>query len=288
VSRTEIRYNGEWFRGLTFAQTVRLTARATVARMLERDDFALRLRDGVPIGVHELLYPLMQGYDSVMVRADVEIGGSDQKFNLLFGRELQRDEGQDPQVIMTHPILVGLDGIRKMSKSLGNYVGVTEAPREMFGKLMSVPDAAMASYFLWTTDVPDAEAAVLLDPARTHPRAAKEALARAVVTRYHGASAAVSAAEEFRRIFSDGEVPSEMPEVRLGAEDVKDGRVWVVRLVQAAGFAASGGEARRLVRQGGVTLDGTRLEDPEAAVPVRGGEILRVGRRRFARVGLPS
>ena len=282
LARAEIRWNGEWFAPLSFAELIRLCSNVTVARMIERDDFSLRLGEGSPIGMHELLYPLMQAYDSVMVKADVEIGGTDQKFNLLLGRELQRAHGQRPQVIMTHPMLEGLDGGKKMSKSLGNYIGITEPAELMFGKAMSLPDSMMARYALWTTDLPDDEIAALVDPDRTHPRDAKEAVAKAIVTRYHGAAAADAAAEEFRRVFSRGEVPEEMPVVVVPRSEMEEGGIWVVRLVTLAGFAASGSEARRLVAQGAVSIDGRKVGSVDERLPVSGGETLRVGRRRFA------
>jgi tyrosyl-tRNA synthetase len=288
LGRAEIRRNGEWLEGLRLADVVRLSSRVTVARTIERDDFARRLAEGTPIGVHELLYPIMQAWDSVMVRADVEIGGTDQKFNFLAAREFQRSEGQEPQVIMTHPLLVGLDGAMKMSKSTGNYIGIDEAPEEIFGKAMSIPDELMPTYFLWATDVPDGEADALLDPDRTHPRDAKEALARAIVARYHSDADADAAAQAFRRVFSDGREPEEMPDVRVGAGDLEDGRIWIVRLISLAGFAASNGEARRLVKQGAVSLDGEKVKDEKANVPLAGGETLRVGKRKFARVVLPA
>jgi tyrosyl-tRNA synthetase len=286
LERAEVRRNGEWFRGLSFSEVVRLTARTTVARMIERDDFALRLRSGVPVHLHELLYPIMQAWDSVMVRSDVEIGGTDQRFNLLFAREFQRDEGQPPQVVMTHPILVGLDGEKKMSKSLGNYVGVSEPPASMFGKVMSIPDAAMAAWYRWTTDVPDGEVAVMLDGARTHPRDAKEALARAVVARYHGSEAAAEAAAGFRRVFAEGRLPDEITACAIPASDLSDGKLWIVKLVRAAGFAASNGEARRLVLQGAVSIGGVKVTDADTAVVLAGGEVLRVGKLHFARISV--
>jgi tyrosyl-tRNA synthetase len=286
LTRAEVRRNGEWFRPLSFADVVRLTSRATVARMIERDDFALRLKSGVPIHVHELLYPVMQAWDSVMVRSDIEIGGTDQRFNLLFAREFQRDEGQPPQVVMTHPILVGLDGTKKMSKSLGNYVGVTEPPASMFGKVMSIPDAAMPAYFRWTTDVPPDEAAALLDGERTHPRDAKEALARAVVSRYHGVEAAEEAAAGFRRVFAEGRLPEEIATCAIPAADLTAGRIWIVKLIRAAGFAASNGEARRLVAQGAVSIDGVRVSDADTEVEPPPGGVLRVGRLHFARLSI--
>lgn len=284
LDRAEVRMNSEWLAGLEFREVVALCSRATVARLIERDDFSLRLEGGVPIGVHELLYPVMQGYDSVVVEADIEIGGTDQKFNLLFAREMQKAEGMEPQIIMTHPILEGLDGMRKMSKSLGNYVGITDEPRVMFGRLMSLPDAVMPKYFRWATDLPEEEVAVLLDAERTHPRDAKEALGKAVVRRYHPEAAADDAADEFRRIFSEGKRPDEMPEVVLGATDLPGGRVGILALLSKSGFTKSASEARRLLQQGAVSLEGERITDLDAEIAVKGGEILRVGKRRFARV----
>jgi len=281
LDRAEIRRNGEWFEGMTLADVVRLTSRATVARMIERDDFAKRLASGTPIGVHELLYPIMQAWDSVMVRADVEIGGTDQKFNFLAAREYQKAEGQEPQVIMTHPLLVGLDGGKKMSKSLGNFIGITEAPEQIFGKAMSIPDEMMASWFRWTTDLTEEETAPLLDPGRTHPREAKEALAKAIVRRYHPADAAERAAAEFRKVFSERRTPEEMTDVRLPARDLP---IWIVALIVRAGFAASNGEARRLAEQGAVSIAGAKITDPRATVTPRTGQILKVGKRRFGRI----
>ncbi len=284
LSRAEIRRNGEWFARMSFGEVIRLASRTTLARLIERDDFTLRLEKEAPIGLHELLYPLMQGYDSIMVKADVELGGTDQKFNLLFAREMQRAEGQEPQVVITHPMLEGLDGRRKMSKSIGNVIGITDEPNVMFGRAMSLPDSLVEKYLRLTTDLPEERIAELCDPARTHPREAKEALARAIVTRYHSAEAAGAAAEEFRRVFSERRTPRDLPVVRVAAGELSEGGVWIVRLVGLAGFAESNSEARRLVRQGGVSLDGRKIRDEHARVELEGGEVLRVGRRRFARI----
>ena len=286
LDRAEVRMNSEWLAGLSFREVVALCSRATVARLIERDDFSLRLSGGVPIGVHELLYPIMQGYDSVVVKADVEIGGTDQKFNLLFAREMQKAKGQEPQLIMTHPILEGLDGGKKMSKSLGNYVGITDEPRRMFGKLMSLPDEVMPKYFRWATDLADGEVEVLLDREKTHPRDAKEALGKAVVVRYHSEAAAEDAAAEFRRVFSEGKKPDDMPEVSLGPDDLVDGRIGILALLAKSGFTKSSSEARRLVGQGAVSIEGERITDLAAEVEVKDGEILKVGKRRFARLSL--
>jgi tyrosyl-tRNA synthetase len=273
--RLEVRRNGEWLARLSFAEVVRLAARMTVAQMLVRDDFAKRFREETPISLHELLYPLMQGWDSVVVRADVELGGTDQRFNLLVGRDLQREEGQEPQAILVNPLVPGTDGVKKMSKSTGNYVGVTESPDQQFGKTMSIPDDLMAPWFENFTEVPQDRVAALL---AGHPRDAKEGLAKAIVARYHGDAAADAAAAEFRRVFSRGDVPEEMPEVRVG------GPMAAADLVQLAGCAGSKGEARRLLQQGAVTLGETKLADPKAVVDPADGTVLRVGKLRFVRL----
>jgi tyrosyl-tRNA synthetase len=280
--RLELRSNSEWLARLTFADVLRLAARMTVARMLERDTFEKRYKAGDPIGVHEFLYPLMQAYDSVAVRADVELGGTDQTFNCLAGRELMRDAGAEPQIVLTMPLLVGLDGAEKMSKSKGNYVGVTDPPQEMFGKVMSIPDALMENYFTLLTDVPEGEIRQML--AGTHPREAKERLASAVVSRYYGAEAARAAADEFRRVFSQKQKPSDIPEAIVQASELTDGRIGLARLLTVAGFASSNSEAMRLIQQGAVTLDDQAVSDPKAQVPLRSGAVLHVGKRRWGRI----
>jgi tyrosyl-tRNA synthetase len=283
LDRIEERENGEWFDAMSFMDAVRLAAGATVARMLERDSFEKRYRAGEPISAHELLYPLMQGWDSVELRCDVEIGGTDQLFNLLMGRDLQRREGQEPQICLTTPILTGLDGQEKMSKSLGNYVGVAEAPREMFGKCMSVPDARMREWFVLATDVTEARIDELL---AGHPRDAKVALARAVTEVYHGAAAAAAAVEEFDRMFRHGGAPDEVPEVRvaLAEHGTVDGVPLPVLMVQA-GLCAGTSEARRLIQGGGVKIDGVAATDPKQGVPA-GSYHLQAGKRRHARVNV--
>ena len=288
-TRTHLVFNGEWLRRLEAAELIRLAARHTVARMLEREDFQRRFREGRPIGIHEFLYPLLQGYDSVALRADVEVGGTDQKFNMLLGRQLQRELGQPPQVIITLPILEGLDGRQKMSKSLGNYVGLTEPPEEMFGKLMSISDELLPHYYALLTDRGFAGAEQLdrdIQAGKVHPMDAKKELAGIIVERYHGAEAAAAAREEFESVFSRGNLPSEMPELELTAAELNDGAIWIVKLVVDAGFAASNGEARRLVRQGAVKLNDKRIEDEAAEVTVSDGDVLQVGKRRFARLKL--
>ncbi len=280
----EVRRNGEWLGKLTFADVLRLASKMTVARMLERDTFEKRYRAGDPIGVHEFLYPLMQADDSVAVEADVELGGTDQTFNCLAGRELMRDAGLEPQIVLTMPLLVGLDGTEKMSKSKGNYVAVTDSAGEMFGKVMSIPDSLMENYWTLLTAVPVAE---IVETLRTvHPREAKEQLARAIVTRYHGEAAATAAAEEFRRVFSEKEKPSEILEVLIPAAELKDGQIGLARLIVVVGFAKGTSEARRLIEQGGVRLNDEVLKDPKAQVTVTPGALLRVGKRHWGRLAV--
>ena len=281
AARLEVRYNGEWLNKLRFADVLRLAGQMTVARMMERDTFALRLQKEIPIGLHEFLYPLMQAYDSVCVRADVELGGSDQTFNNLCGRDIQRANGQRPQVVVIMPLLAGLDGTEKMSKSKGNYVGITDEPNDMFGKVMSMPDKLMGNYFALLTGLPADEIGRLVDADKTHPRQAKATLARAIVGIYHGEPAAEAAAAEFDRVFSRGQIPSEMPEILLPSTRMTMG---IVELVVRAGFASSNSEAGRLVKQNAVSVDGEKIAEIDAVVSVKAGQILRVGRRKFGRI----
>jgi tyrosyl-tRNA synthetase len=286
-ARTRVTFNSQWLGALSFADVIRLTSRATVARILERDDFTTRLRGGVPIHMHELLYPLCQAYDSVALEADVELGGTDQKFNNLMGRDLQREVGQPPQVVVLTPLLPGLDGVEKMSKSLGNAIGITEPPSEMFGKAMSIPDALMPDYFEYATDVPMEEVAAIregLEAGSVHPRDAKRRLAGAIVALWHGEEAARSAGAAFERLFVGKELPDEIPEAYVPADEAPDGRIRLIRLLVVTGLAESNSEARRLISQGGVSVDGGRVHDVEAIVPAREGLVVQVGRRRFARI----
>jgi tyrosyl-tRNA synthetase len=282
MPKVEVRWNSEWFARMPFLEVIRLAARLTVARMLERDDFEKRMAARAPIGLHELLYPMMQGYDSVMVRADVEIGATEQLFNLLVGRQLQPDFGQEPQVCMTLPILVGIDGQRKMSKSYGNYIGIADAPEEQYGRTMKIPDAIMREWFLLCTSVPEAEIDALL---RGHPMEAKHRLAREIVALYHGPEAAERGAEHFRRTVQEKEVPDEMPVYAVPAAEVAAGRAWIVGLVRGA-FRCSGSEARQLIAQGAVSIDGRPVRDADAKVEVKAGTVLKAGKRRYARLAL--
>jgi len=283
--RLEVVRNGDWFRKMTFLEVLRLASKITVARMLERDDFARRYAAGTPIALHEFLYCLMQGQDSVEIRSDIELGGTDQTFNLLVGRDLQRDAALEPQVCITTPILPGLDGVQKMSKSLGNHVGVTDPPAEMFGKLMSIPDTLMRDYYILLTALPLPEVETLL---AGHPRDAKVRLAKEIVTSYHSPEAAEAAAQEFDRVFREGALPDEIPTCRLPPDQFEETGIWIIRLVTAAGLASSASEARRLVQQGAVSLDAQRIDDIEARLNLNGGEVLRVGKRKFARLMLPG
>jgi tyrosyl-tRNA synthetase len=286
--KTRVVFNSEWLAPRTFADVIRLCSQLTVARVLERDDFATRWREGISIGLHELLYPLCQAYDSVALQADVELGGTDQKFNNLMGRDLQREVGQPPQVVLLTPLLPGLDGVEKMSKSLGNYIGITEPPAEMYGKVMSVPDPVMPEYFELCTDAPMDEFRAIvagLADGSVHPRDAKRRLAREIVTVWHGPQAAQEAEREFDRVFTRDELPSEIPDVAVRRADLYDGDgIDVVRLLRLAGLADSNSEARRLMTQGGVRLNGRRVEQPDARVVVGDGTIVQVGKRRFARI----
>lgn len=277
-AKLEVRRNGEWLERLTFADVIRLASQMTVAQMLERDTFHKRYKAGEPISIHEFLYPLMQGWDSVCVKADVELGGTDQTFNNLIGREFQTAQGQMPQIVITMPLLRGTDGSEKMSKSLGNYIGVSEEPNEMFGKTMSIPDDLMPEWFALCTEVPREEIARLCDAERTHPREAKDLLGRLIVETYYGRAAAEAASAEFKSRFAEGNLPSDLQTVTVDA-----GTTGIVDLMRAAEFAASNGEARRLIAQGAVRVDEETVSDPQYALTASEA-ILRVGKRRVCRI----
>ena len=283
--KTEIMFNSTWSDKLGAEGLIRLCSRYTVARILERDDFAKRYKGGQPIAMHELLYPLMQGYDSVAMKSDVELGGTDQKFNLLVGRELQKDWGQEPQCILTMPLLEGLDGVNKMSKSLGNYVGIDEAPNEIFGKLMSVSDDLMWRYFELLSFRPMAEVGAWKREVSEgrNPRDVKVALAQEIVERFHGRPAAESALADFEARFRHGEIPEDIPEVTLTAPE---GGLAVAQMLKQAGLTASTTEAMRMIEQGGVRFDGERLTD--RTLKVAGGTtiVAQVGKRKYARIHL--
>jgi tyrosyl-tRNA synthetase len=281
--RTQILFNSAWSDKLGAEGIIRLAARYTVARILERDDFAKRYRGGQPIAVHELLYPLMQGYDSVAMRADVELGGTDQKFNLLVGRELQKDYGQEPQCVLTTPLLEGLDGVSKMSKSLGNYVGITEAPAEIFGKLMSVSDELMWRYIELLSFEPQATIRKWRSgvAAGSNPRDVKIRFAKEIVARFHSRAAADRAEQEFAQRFRHGQAPEDMPEVTLQAPA---GGIAVTQALKQAGLVPSVTEAVRNIEQGGVKLNGERLADKARKLVAGETVVAQVGKRKFSRI----
>ncbi len=280
--KTEVRFNSEWMDKFNAADFIRLASRYTVARMLERDDFEKRYQSNTPISIHEFLYPLVQGYDSVALKADIELGGTDQKFNLLVGRHLQGQEGQEPQCVMTVPILEGLDGVRKMSKSYGNYIGITDAPSEMFGKVMSISDELMWRYYELVSRKSLEEIAALkrdVESGVLHPKLAKEQLAMDIVSLYHGASCAQEAQQGFNAVFAKGGVPDDMPEFTCLHGETSAPAV----LLTDAGLSKSRGEARRLVKQGALSLDGERCDD--ADTPLASGEyVVRLGKKRFLKL----
>jgi len=279
--RVTMQYNSEWLDKMSFANVIRLASKYTVARMLERDDFTIRYKAGEPISVHEFLYPLAQAMDSVAIHADVELGGTDQKFNLLVGRDIQREFGQEPQVILMMPILAGTDGIEKMSKSLDNYIGVNDTPKDIYGKTLSIPDKLIYQYFELATDVPKKELLEIkksLDNPKTNPRDIKRTLARTFVQMYHSQEAATAAEEEFDRIFVEKSIPDNIEIYTVSA------RIGITALIVEAKLAASKGEARRLVDQGGVSIDGERVSDPNVLLPDKSEFILKVGKRRFLKV----
>jgi len=275
--KTEIRYNSEWLEKLGFADVIALSSKYTVARMLERDDFSKRFSANQPISILEFLYPLAQAYDSVAIRADIELGGNDQRFNLLLGRDIQREYGQEPQVIITVPLLIGIDGVRSMSQTVGNYVGVSERPGEMFGKLLAIPDELVHDYFFYLTDVSYESVASL------SPRDAKRKLASEIIAMYHGEEAAIRARDEFDRVHIRHERPSEVPKVTIDRLLVKeDGLIWVVDLLQASGMVTSRAEAKRLIAQGGVRINNKRVATVDLDLLFEPPLLIQVGKRSFA------
>jgi tyrosyl-tRNA synthetase len=283
-NKTKVVFNSSWLAGMNATEMIQLAAKYTVARMLERDDFGKRYANQMPISIHEFLYPLIQGYDSVALRADVELGGTDQKFNLLVGRELQREWGQTPQTVITMPLLEGLDGVNKMSKSLGNYIGINEPADEIFGKVMSISDTLMFRYYELLSDKSLLELEKLrkdIKDGLNHPMEAKKQLGREMVARYHGAAAAVQAEENFVKRFRDNQTPDEMPELTVTAEG---STVLLYKLLAQADLVKSNSEGRRAIQQGGVKINGDKVEDENLELQCRGTYTLQVGKRRFARV----
>ncbi|MBU0679178.1 MAG: tyrosine--tRNA ligase [Verrucomicrobia bacterium] len=289
--KTEVRFNSEWFAEMTFEEVIRLSAKVTVGKILQRDDFSKRYSAGQEISLVEFLYPLVQAYDSFMIEADVEVGGTDQLFNLLLGRELQEKLGQEPQVVMTLPLIEGLDGVQKMSKSLGNYIGITEPPREIFGKTMRINDDLMWRYFSLVLCMPSAEVEALkgeVAAGERNPRDVKDLLAQSIVAKFYDDSAAQDASAEFARIFSQKELPDDIPEVQLAAADCDGTEIGVLTLLVKAGLVPSNSEARRLVLQAGVKIDDVKVEDPKAMIDISSPAVVRAGKRKFARITLRS
>lgn len=287
--RTTIHFNSKWLGPMSFADVVGLSAKVTVARMLERDDFTKRYQSGQPISIHEFFYPLMQGFDSVALESDVELGGTDQKFNLLMGRTLQKEYGKAQQVAIMTPIIEGLDGVQKMSKSLGNYIGINEEPNEIYGKTMSVPDELMVKYYELATDMSndalEALAAGLKDGS-VHPRDAKMQLAKTFVRMYHGEEAAEEAEMRFKTVFQQNALPDEIDQVRVDASTLENGSIRLVKLLVDLGLQASNGEARRSIQQGAVKINQVKIDDPNADVKPADGDIVQVGKRKFAKITL--
>ena len=282
--KTKIVHNSEWLQKMSFEDVIKLASKYTVARMLERDDFTKRFQGGIPISMHELLYPLAQAQDSVAISSDVELGGTDQKFNLLVGRDIQRENGMEPQVILTMPLLVGTDGTEKMSKSYGNYIGLDDSPKDIYGKSLSIPDELIYNYFEIATDISDADLAEIkskLDDPSNNPRDIKRSLARKFVEMYHSLNAAKNAEEEFDKIFINKGIPDDIPELKVDSSEIE-----ILDLIMLAKFAPSRGEARRLITQGGVSVEGEKISDPKALVSVVDGNVLKVGKRKFVKLVL--
>lgn len=285
--KTEVVFNSQWFGDMDFIDAIELSSQYTVARMLERDDFANRYQNNQPISIHEFFYPLLQGYDSVAMEVDVELGGTDQRFNLLAGRKLQKEYGQDPQVIIMMPLLEGLDGVNKMSKSKDNYIGIDEEPKDMYGKTMSLPDDLIVRYFELVTDTSLEELESIkksLANGGLHPMKAKKKLARQIVTEYYNQEDAEQAEKEFEKVFKQGGTPDDMPEIEISKDQLEDGEIWIVKLVAATGFVDSNSQARRMIKQGAVRIDDEKYEKINIDLKVEDGMVVRVGKKNFAKI----
>jgi len=281
--KTEVVFNSSWLGKLDSFDMIKLASQLTVARMLEREDFKTRFEGGKPISIHEFLYPLIQGYDSVALEADVELGGTDQLFNLLMGRDLQRSRGQEPQIVLTLPLLEGLDGVNKMSKSLGNYIGITESANDIYGKVLSVSDTLMFRYYDLLSDLPTSEIASLkrkMEGGEIHPKEVKKQLARELAARFHNREDALAAEENFEKVFQKKGLPDEIPEVNLAASEA----VWLPQLLVDAGLVSSTSDGRRMIKQNAVTVDGEKITEEGRTFPSQGELLIKVGKRRFCRV----
>ncbi|MFA5251040.1 MAG: tyrosine--tRNA ligase [Phycisphaerae bacterium] len=279
--KLEVRRNSEWLEKMTLMELIHLAAKKTVAQMLQRDSFKLRLQNDIDVYTHEFIYPLMQGYDSVVVKSDVELGGTDQTFNNLVGRDIQRAYGQQPQIVITVPILVGLDGKEKMSKSKGNYIGVTDEPNDMFGKVMSISDEMMENYFTLLTDLPAEKITELVNPDKTHPKKAKVLLAKTIIVQLYDEKTADAAAAEFDKVFAQGQLPDDIPEIKMSAEPIM-----ASKLLVTCKLVPSGSEAKRMIKQGAVEIDKNKIDDPNSLVTPADGMIIQVGKRKFAKLKL--
>ena len=277
--KLEIRYNSEWLEKLTLIELIQIAAKKTVAQMLQRDTFKKRLQADIDVYTHEFLYPLMQGYDSVMVESDVELGGTDQTFNNLVGRDIQKAYGQKPQIVITMPILVGLDGKEKMSKSKGNYIGVTDEPNDMFGKVMSISDDMMENYFTLLTNLASEKITELIKPDKTHPKEAKVLLGKTIISQFYDDKKAEDAAKEFDKVFAQGQLPDEIPEFLMPPSEVS-----VKTILLTTNLVATGGEAKRMVAQAAVSINGQKVNDPFAEVKPENDMIIQVGKRKFAKI----
>ena len=279
--KLEVRYNSEWLEKMSLMELIQLAAKKTVAQMLARDSFKQRLQNDIDVYTHEFIYPLMQGYDSVVVQSDVELGGTDQTFNNLVGRDIQRAYGQQPQIVMTMPILVGLDGKEKMSKSKGNYIGVTDSPKDMFGKVMSISDEMMENYFTLLTDVSAGKIAELINSEKTHPKEAKVLLGKTIVAQFYDEAAAKTAAEEFDKVFAQKQVPQDMPVVKMPSEPIA-----AAKLLLKCSLVSSGGEGKRLIAGGGMSIDGEKITDQNKQITPAEGMIVRAGKLKFAKLSV--
>ncbi len=282
--KTKVAFNSTWLGELSSYEMIRLASQLTVARMLERDDFKKRFESNRPISIHEFLYPLIQGYDSVALEADVELGGTDQLFNLLMGRDLQRSKGQEPQIVLTLPLLEGLDGVNKMSKSLGNYIGISEPANDIFGKVLSISDELMFRYYELLSDLDMDEIAVLkndMEQGKIHPKSVKVRLAKEMVARFHDQDAAAAAEKNFEQVFARHQLPEDIPEKEL---QVKEETIWLPKLLLEAGLVKSTSDGRRMVKQNAVSVDGKKVNNVKAEIPAKGEALLQVGKRRFCKV----
>lgn len=283
-TKTEVHFNGEWFSKMSFQEIMHLASKFTLARILERDDFSKRYKEQIPISIHELFYPLMQGYDSVMINADVEIGATEQKFNLLAARQIQEIYGKEPQVILTMPVLPGTDGVQRMSKSVGNYIGVSEPPKEIFGKIMSIPDDLIYTYFELLTDISENDLLKIkkeFEDKKNNPMILKKRLGKEIVRMYYNKVEADKACEEFEKVFSKKELPEEIPIKHFEHDEPE---IWIGHLLVKAGCVQYTSEIRRLIKQGGLYIDNKRIDDEDLKIPVEGEKLVKLGKRRFYKI----